>query len=214
MKESTSLNPKPWLVVGKIWGRFALCFWKLFCFLGSQLFCLENKKVVPSEAQFLSNADFLRFHQSHHICSDRKLSWTKLQVFGQDSPYGPSELRASLVYQMVMNLPAMCETQVRSLGGEDPLEKDGSPLQYSCLENSMDRGAWWAAVHGVAKSQMSERLTLSRADPGRWPGSMSAGQVCSVLSQLWDAVRPLAPPLSACPEWSTDGRRRVAFSRD
>ena len=32
-------------------------------------------------------------------------------------------------------------------------ESNGTPLQYSCLENSMDRGAWWAAVHGVAKSQ-------------------------------------------------------------
>ena len=31
-------------------------------------------------------------------------------------------------------------------------ESNGTPLQYSCLENSMDRGAWWAAVHGVAKS--------------------------------------------------------------
>ena len=29
----------------------------------------------------------------------------------------------------------------------------GTPLQYSCLENPMDGGAWWAAVHGVAKSQ-------------------------------------------------------------
>ena len=30
---------------------------------------------------------------------------------------------------------------------------NGNPLQYYCLENSMDRGAWWATVHGVAKSQ-------------------------------------------------------------
>ena len=30
-------------------------------------------------------------------------------------------------------------------------EGNGTPLQYSCLENPMDRGAWWAAVHGVAK---------------------------------------------------------------
>ena len=36
---------------------------------------------------------------------------------------------------------------------EDPLEKGMAPLQYSCLENSMDRGAWWATVHGIAKSQ-------------------------------------------------------------
>ena len=33
-----------------------------------------------------------------------------------------------------------------------PREGNGTPLQYSCLENPMDRGAWWAAVHGVAKS--------------------------------------------------------------
>ena len=33
-------------------------------------------------------------------------------------------------------------------------EGNGTPLQYSCLENPMDGGAWWAAVHGVAKSQM------------------------------------------------------------
>ena len=32
-------------------------------------------------------------------------------------------------------------------------EGSGTPLQYSCLENGMDGGAWWAAVHGVAKSQ-------------------------------------------------------------
>ena len=54
---------------------------------------------------------------------------------------------ASLVAQMAKNLPAMQETQVWSLGQEDPLEKrNGNPLQYSCLENSMDK-AWWATVH-------------------------------------------------------------------
>ena len=37
------------------------------------------------------------------------------------------------------------ETQVRSLGQEDPLEKGSYPLQYSCLENPMDRGVWRAA---------------------------------------------------------------------
>ena len=52
---------------------------------------------------------------------------------------------------MVTNLPVGQETQVRSLGQEDSLEN--YPLQYSCLENSMDRGAWGATVHGVAKTQ-------------------------------------------------------------
>ena len=36
--------------------------------------------------------------------------------------------------------------------GRYPGEGNGNPLQYSCLGNPMDRGAWWAAVHGTAKS--------------------------------------------------------------
>ena len=36
--------------------------------------------------------------------------------------------------------------------GRSPGEGNGNPFQYSCLENSMDRGAWWATVHGVTKS--------------------------------------------------------------
>ena len=56
--------------------------------------------------------------------------------------------------QTVKRLPAVWETRVQSPGWEDPLEKEnGNPLQYSCLENSMDGGAWWATVHGVTKSQ-------------------------------------------------------------
>ena len=37
--------------------------------------------------------------------------------------------------------------------GRSPGEGNGNPLQYSCLENPMDIGAWWATVHGVTKSQ-------------------------------------------------------------
>ena len=54
---------------------------------------------------------------------------------------------------MVKNPPAMQETQVQSLGQEDPLEEEnGNPLLYSGLGNPMDRAAWQASVHGVAKS--------------------------------------------------------------
>ena len=61
---------------------------------------------------------------------------------------------AFLVAQTVKRLPTMRETQVRSLGREHlPGEGNGNPLQYSCLENPMDGGAWWATVHGVAKSR-------------------------------------------------------------
>ena len=59
--------------------------------------------------------------------------------------------------QVVKNLLEMQETQemeVQSLSWEDsPAGENGNPLQLSCLENHMDRGAWWATVHEVAKSQ-------------------------------------------------------------
>ena len=61
--------------------------------------------------------------------------------------------------QLVNNLPAMPETWVQSLCQKGPLEK-GMATQYSCLENPMYRGTWRATVHGVAESDMTERLTL------------------------------------------------------
>ena len=61
---------------------------------------------------------------------------------------------ASLVAQLVKNLPAMLETWVRSLGWEDPLEKEmATHSSILCLENLMDTGASWAAVHGVSNRQ-------------------------------------------------------------
>ena len=54
--------------------------------------------------------------------------------------------------QTVKNLPAVRETWVQPLGPEDfSGEENGNPVQYSCLQNPMNRGAWWAAVHGVTR---------------------------------------------------------------
>ena len=55
--------------------------------------------------------------------------------------------------QLVRNLPAIRETRDQSDSGRSPGEENGNPLQFSCLENSMDRGAWRATVYGVTKSQ-------------------------------------------------------------
>ena len=59
---------------------------------------------------------------------------------------------ASLVAQMVNNPPVMQETWVQPWVRKIPWRRECYPIQYSCLENFMDRGAWWAIVHGVAKS--------------------------------------------------------------
>ena len=51
--------------------------------------------------------------------------------------------------------PSGCGSLYKELDTAEPahVEGNGTPLQYSCLENPMDGGAWWAAVHGVAKSR-------------------------------------------------------------
>ena len=73
---------------------------------------------------------------------------------GEGIGYRLQYSRASLVAQMVKNLSEMWETWVQSLGWEDPLEK-GMATHSSILawRIPMDRGAWWATVHGVTKSQ-------------------------------------------------------------
>ena len=71
---------------------------------------------------------------------------------------------ASLVAQTIKNLPAMQETWVWSLGQEDSLDKGmATQVQYSWLENSMDRGAWWATWSPLScrESDTTERPALT-----------------------------------------------------
>ena len=51
--------------------------------------------------------------------------------------------------------------------GRSPGEGNGNPLQYSCLDNPMDRGAWWATVHSVTESDTTERLKHTHTHP-KW----------------------------------------------
>ena len=67
-----------------------------------------------------------------------------------------------------------------------PAGGHGNPLQYSCLENPMDRGAWWTAVHGVAQSrtQLNDLAcmhTVCRTPLFTFPGSQAAWWECSEL---------------------------------
>ena len=77
-----------------------------------------------------------------------------------------------MVTQLIKNLPVMQKItcNARDLGlipgsGRSPEEGNGNPLQHSCLENPMDRGVWWATVHGVTKeSDMTEQLNNNYYD--------------------------------------------------
>ena len=88
-----------------------------------------------------------------------------------------------LVAQTVKNVPAIRETQVQSLDWEDPLEENGYPLQYSCLENPMNRGAWRARVHGVrVPSQQDWGLTVLLFHPVRRQTFL---KICSFFTCIW-----------------------------
>ena len=86
-------------------------------------------------------------------------------------------------------------------------EGNGIPLQHSCLENPMDRGAWWAAVHGVAKSQTrlseftftfhfhaleKEMATHSSVLAWRIPGMGEPGGLPPMGSQSWTRLKRLS----------------------
>ena len=95
----------------------------------------------------------------------------------------------------------MREAQVQSLGQEDPLEKEnGNPLQYSCLENPMEGGAWQATVHGVAKSwtwlsnftslHFRQNKTQNLSTESKIPHDMSQP---SITNSTLCPHKPLAP---------------------
>ena len=95
---------------------------------------------------------------------------------------------------VIKNLPAMQETRVRSLGQEDPMEEDmATHSSILAWGNPMDSGAWWATVHGVAKSWAQLR-TKQQRDTLTWflrhlrptpPGRLrKTPRQCSCLSYL------------------------------
>ena len=70
------------------------------------------------------------------------------------------DLRASQMELLVKNLPTnagdLRDASLIPGSGRSPGGGHGNPLHYSCLENPMDRGAWWGTVHAVAKSDTTE----------------------------------------------------------
>ena len=75
----------------------------------------------------------------------------------QVTKFGNTHSRGAMVVPVVKNPPASAGDMGSIPGsGRSPREGNGNPLQYSCLEIFLDRGAWRASVHGVAESEATE----------------------------------------------------------
>ena len=113
----------------------------------------------------------------------------------------PLAFAKSLVAQTVRNLPAMWEPQVGSLSLEDsPGEGSDYPLQGSCWENPMDRGAGRAPVHGVARNTFTfliKDTDVVRASP--FPFLLSWKKICCLELQQ--------------PFWNQEANRKAHWTR-
>ena len=100
-----------------------------FRMVGSPCSARDSQQSSPTP-QFKSiNSSALSFLHSRYMTTGKTIASTRWTFVGKV---------ISLLFNMLSRLVIR--------------EGDGAPLQYSCLENPMDGGAWWAAVHGVAKS--------------------------------------------------------------
>ena len=114
----------------------------LWCFWRSDL--SSRSKSFPS----LCLSMFITF--SLHKLIQSVLCMITVKFYG----YSKDIIWTSLLAQLIKNPPTNAGDSVSIPGsGRSPGEGNGTPLQYSCLENSRERGAWWATVHGVTKSR-------------------------------------------------------------
>ena len=110
--------------------------------------------LVYSKSNYQSSSTILRIWlQDTKMPALRNVFSRRRQKINRESVYYSLSCKwASLVAKVVKNMLALQGIWFQSLGQGDGLEKGmATPLQYSCLENSMDRGAWWA-IHGVTES--------------------------------------------------------------
>ena len=114
-----------------------------------------NKKRITNVGDVVEeNVPLYTVNRDVNYCSHFKTIWSFLEKIKIELPYNPVACQVALV---VKNPPAT-SGDIRDMGsipesGRSPGERNGNPIQYSCLEYPTDRGAWWATVHGVAKSQ-------------------------------------------------------------
>ena len=115
---------------------------------------LWQLKMSPEVVNYFSNGWHFHCSVFAHISVAFFIAFLQSEVATYFLRLGPPRLGAFLMAEMVKK--SACNAADLGLIpglGRSPGEGNGIRLQYSCLENSMDRGAWQATVHGVAKSQ-------------------------------------------------------------
>ena len=114
---------------------------------------------------------------------------------------------------MIKTLPAMqsqtCHPGLIPVLGRSPGEGNGYPLQYCCLKNPMDKGAWWASDPGVTKSDMTEWLTLlgKLRTPNRgWALHLNeeSGKTQSLAGADWFRSKSWSPCFHVCSRESSE----------
>ena len=134
--------------------------------MGSSAF-INKKAMFPPPSfpcsQVPPPVAFLLFHASITQSKEWRFSSSSVVPLRFTMRWG------SLLTQLVKNLPVKAgdTTDKSSIpgSGRSPGERNGNPLQYSCLENSVDRGAWLSIVHGIAKSRI--RLNIHVHTPNK-----------------------------------------------
>ena len=155
--------------------------------------------------QEMSTKDF----QNYHAPPPKKKIYY-LVIFTQNT----RAFQGALVYRAQPPMQEPRETRVPSLGGKSPGGGQGNPLQYSSLENPMDRGAWWATVHRVTKSQ-TWLTRLSTHGLVSYQGNQQRGMtrtttLIRVTSWAWGQVHRKVSCVNGCRRsrhWS--GRARA-----